>query len=243
MTLEELMSRQVDIWLEWAGTDNIVKWYIYNYHSLSFHLLHLILVSCNDAACYKRNIRAITCCKIFNSDPNVSHFFSHVHVWNCEAKIFLTYYYYFIHWIHIDHGKPGKLCNLRISFSRPGRSWKVMENLTSVWYRYIKSLYRCHSMKKVLVTRNWIAWMACVLVDTTICVHWTELGKKESPKTRISLKIWKVAAKPKFIENWKNSWKKSGKFMEFKDLERVWTLLNSLTHLSRANVQILGKEI
>ena len=40
----------------------------------------------------------------------------------------------------MDHGKPGKLCNLRIPFSRPGRSWKVMENLTSVWYRYVKSL-------------------------------------------------------------------------------------------------------
>ena len=140
MTLEELMSRQVDIWLEWAGTDNIVKLYIYNYHSLSFHLLHLILVRCNDAASYKCNIWAIICCKIFNSDQNVLHFFSHTHVWNCEAKIFLTFYYYFIHWIHMDHGKPGKLCNLRISFSRPGRSWKVMENLTSVWYRYIKSL-------------------------------------------------------------------------------------------------------
>ena len=98
-------------------------------------------------------------------------------------------------------------------------------------------------MENVLVTSNWIAWMACVLVDITICVRWTELGEKESPKTRISLKIWKVAAKPKFIENWKNSWKKSRKFMEFKDLERVWTLFNSLTHLSRANMQILGKEI
>ena len=113
--------------------------FIYNYHSLSFRLLHLILVSCNDAACYKCNIRAIICCKIFNSDQNVSHFFSHIHVWSCEAKIFLNFYY-FIHWIHMDHGKPGKLCNLRISFSRPGRSWKIMENLTSVWYRYIKSL-------------------------------------------------------------------------------------------------------
>ena len=58
-----------------------------------------------------------------------------------------------------------------------------------------------------------------------LCVHWTELSEKESPKTRISLKIWKVAAKPKFIENWKNSWKKSWKFMEFKEPERVWTLL------------------
>ena len=85
--------------------------------------------------------------------------------------------------------------------------------------------------------------MACVLVDTTICVCWTELGKKESPKTRISLKIWKVAAKPKFIENWKNSWKKSQKFMEFKELGRVWTLFNNWTHFSRANVQILSKEI
>ena len=72
-------------------------------------------------------------------DQNVSHFFSHIHVWSYEAKIFLNFYY-FIHWIHMDHGKPGKLCNLRISFSRPGRSWKIMENLTSVWYRYIKSL-------------------------------------------------------------------------------------------------------
>ena len=95
----------------------------------------------------------------------------------------------------------------------------------------------------ILATSNWIAWMACVLVDTTICVRWTELGEKESPKTRISLKIWKVAAKPKFIENWKNSWKKSRKFMEFKEVERVWTLFNNLTHFSRTNVQILGKEI
>ena len=31
--------------------------------------------------------------------------------------------------------------------------------------------------------------------------------------------------------------------MEFKEPERVWTLLNNLTHLSKANVQILGKEI
>ena len=31
--------------------------------------------------------------------------------------------------------------------------------------------------------------------------------------------------------------------MGFKDLERVWTLFNSLTHLSGANMQILGKEI
>ena len=69
--------------------------------------------------------------------------------------------------------------------------------------------------------------MACILVDTTICVRWTELGKKESAKTRIGLKIWKVAAKPKFKENWKKSWKKSSKFMEFKELERVWTVFNN----------------
>ena len=98
------------------------KLYIYNYDSVSFHLLHLILVSFNDAASYKCNIGAIICCKIFNSDQNVLHFFSHIHVWNCEAKIFLTFYYYFVQWIHMDHGKPGKLCNLRISFSSPGKS-------------------------------------------------------------------------------------------------------------------------
>ena len=73
-------------------------------------------------------------------------------------------------------------------------------------------------MEKVLVTSNWIALMVCILMDTTICVRWT---------TRISLKIWKVAAKPKFKENWKNSWKKSWKFMEFKELERVWTFLTT----------------
>ena len=124
------------------------KLYVSNYHSVSFHLLHFKLVSCNDAASYKCNNMGY--CKILNSDQNVLHFFSHIQVWNCEAKIFLTFYYYFIHWIHMGHGKPGKLCNLRISFSKPGKSWnlifghgkswKVMETLTSVWYRYIESL-------------------------------------------------------------------------------------------------------
>ena len=49
---------------------------------------------------------------------NVSHFFSHIHVWNCEAKIF-----------HVDHGKPRKLYVI-YEFHFPGleghgKSWKI----------------------------------------------------------------------------------------------------------------------
>ena len=60
---------------------------------------------------------------------NVSHFFSHIHVCNCEAKIFLNLYYYFIHWIHVDHGKPRKLYVI-YEFHFPGleghgNSWKI----------------------------------------------------------------------------------------------------------------------
>ena len=61
-------------------------------------------------------IYGLLCCKIFNSDQNVLHFFSHIHVWNCEAKIFLTFYYYFIQWIHMDHEKPGKFCIYEFHF-------------------------------------------------------------------------------------------------------------------------------
>ena len=94
------------------------KLYISNYHSVSFHLLHLILVRCNDATSYKCNIWAIA-----KYQTQIKMFCTSFHTYRyCEAKIFLTFYYYFIHGIHMDHGKPGKLCNLRISFSSPGKS-------------------------------------------------------------------------------------------------------------------------
>ena len=31
-----------------------------------------------------------------------------------------------IHRVHVGHGKPGKSLNLRISFSRPRKSWKIV---------------------------------------------------------------------------------------------------------------------
>ena len=60
--------------------------------------------------------------------------------------------------------------------------------------------------------------MACILVDTTICVRWAELGKKESPKTRKSLKIWKVQLNL--------SSKKTGK-IHGKSHGNSWNLKNS----------------
>ena len=76
--------------------------------------------------------------KIFNSDQNVLDFFSHIHVWNCEAKIFPTFYYlytgiiwvtenlesYVIYEFHFQAWKA-----MKFNFW----SWEVMENLTSVW--------------------------------------------------------------------------------------------------------------
>ena len=114
---------------------HIDKLYIYNiiyYHSVSFHVLHLLLVSCNDVTSYKCNIQPIIGCKIFNSDQNVLHFFSHstwMELWSQNIPNLLL----FIHWIHMGHGKPGKLCNLRISFSRPGKSWNLIFGHGKSW--------------------------------------------------------------------------------------------------------------
>ena len=50
---------------------------------------------------------------------------------------------------------------------------------------------------------------------------------KKCSKTSKGFEIWKLTAKPKVLENVKRSWKKSWKVMEFEELKRVRTLIES----------------
>ena len=66
--------------------------------------------------------------------------------------------------------------------------------------------------------------MTHMLVDTSVCVCWTELGGKKSPKKEKVFKFFKRKAKPKVMRLGKFL----EKFIEFEKLKRVQTIHNKV---------------